>query len=83
MTPRSAGPPTTLIRAAGREVPAIGLALQAVEGGLGTLTVETSIGPNGPTSTLVVFDDGVTAPRVLLTAGRSNGSAEQKRKAPA
>jgi hypothetical protein len=50
-------------------VPIIALALHAVEKGIGTLTVETSIGPDGATTTLVVFDDGGDRETVLLTLG--------------
>ena len=44
-----------LIAAAGEQVPAIGLALAAVEQGLGRITVETVIGPEGVWSA-VYFD---------------------------
>jgi hypothetical protein len=57
-----------LIGSARREIPAISLALQAVEQGLGTLAVEVSIGPGGVT-TMIGFDDGGDRERVLLQVG--------------
>jgi hypothetical protein len=57
-----------LIAAAKLEVPMIGLALCAVEQGLGTLTVEVAVGQQEIT-TLLVFDDGGDRETVLLSLG--------------
>jgi hypothetical protein len=58
-----------LIATVRRGVPIIELALHAVEQRLGTLTIETSIGPNGAPTTMVVFDDGGERKAVLLSLG--------------
>jgi hypothetical protein len=57
-----------LIAAAKREIPAIALALQAVERGLGTIAVEVSVGKEGVT-TMILFDDGGAREKVLLSVG--------------
>jgi hypothetical protein len=58
-----------LIASARHEIPAIGLALQAVEQGLGTIAVEVSIGPAGVTTAILFDDDGGDRETVLLTVG--------------
>jgi hypothetical protein len=47
----------------------IGLALHAVERGLGTLAIEVSIGPDGAVETSILFDDDGDREAVVLQVG--------------
>jgi hypothetical protein len=56
------------IAAAKREVRAIGLALQAVERGLGTIAVEVSVARMAPPA-MILFDEDGARERVLMSLG--------------